>query len=71
MHWMICCLFHYIVNNILVQKRLPLELTHLSFVRIGQEMLMEEDYAEDEIESELAPIAVQIAYVQQVNKIHF
>ncbi|XP_008799956.2 signal recognition particle subunit SRP72 [Phoenix dactylifera] len=38
----------------------------LSARRIGQEMLMEEDYAEDEIESELAPIAVQIAYVQQL-----
>lgn len=47
--------------------RPPLDLTHLSFVRIGQEMLMDEDYADDEIESELAPIVVQIAYVQQVN----
>lgn len=39
-----------------------------AFPRIGQEMLMEEDYADDEIESELAPIAVQLAYVKQVNK---
>lgn len=37
------------------------------FVRIGQEMLMEEDYMDDEIENELAPIAVQLAYIQQVN----
>lgn len=27
---------------------------------------MEEDYADDEIESELAPIAVQLSYVRQV-----
>lgn len=51
----------------LFEKRPPLELTHLSLVRIGQEMLMDEDYADDDIETELAPIAVQIAYVQQVN----
>lgn len=37
------------------------------YARIGQEMLMEEDYADDEIESELAPIAVQLAYVHQVS----
>lgn len=35
------------------------------YARIGQEMLMEEDYADDEIESELAPVAVQLAYVKQ------
>ena len=28
---------------------------------------MDEDYADDEIESELAPISVQLAYVRQVN----
>ncbi|THU52609.1 hypothetical protein C4D60_Mb10t05760 [Musa balbisiana] len=38
----------------------------LSARRIGQEMLMEEDYADDEIETELAPIAVQLAYVHQL-----
>lgn len=34
--------------------------------RIGQETLMEENLADDDVEIELAPIAVQIAYVQQV-----
>ncbi|KAJ0039070.1 hypothetical protein Pint_23641 [Pistacia integerrima] len=34
--------------------------------RIGQETLTDENYAEDEIEIELAPIAVQLVYVQQV-----
>lgn len=29
-------------------------------------MLMEEDYVDDEIETELAPIVVQLAYVRQV-----
>lgn len=29
---------------------------------------MAEDYAEDEIEYELAPVSAQLAYVQQVNK---
>ncbi|KAJ6808577.1 signal recognition particle subunit SRP72-like [Iris pallida] len=38
----------------------------LSARRIGQEMLMDEDYVEDEIEAELAPISVQLAYVQQL-----
>ncbi|PKA57689.1 hypothetical protein AXF42_Ash016735 [Apostasia shenzhenica] len=38
----------------------------LSARRIGQEMLMDEDYADDEIETELAPIAVQLAYIQQL-----
>ncbi|MQL88775.1 hypothetical protein Taro_021347 [Colocasia esculenta] len=38
----------------------------LSARRIGQEMLMEEDYLDDEIENELAPIAVQLAYVKQL-----
>ncbi|KAK6164177.1 hypothetical protein DH2020_001041 [Rehmannia glutinosa] len=38
----------------------------LSARRIGQETLMEENLADDDIETELAPIAVQLAYVQQV-----
>ncbi|KAJ6809067.1 signal recognition particle subunit SRP72-like [Iris pallida] len=38
----------------------------LSARRIGQEMLMDEDYGDDEIEAELAPISVQLAYVQQL-----
>ncbi|KAK8934122.1 hypothetical protein KSP39_PZI014310 [Platanthera zijinensis] len=38
----------------------------LSARRIGQEMLMDEDYADDEIETELAPISVQLAYIQQL-----
>ncbi|XP_077228829.1 SRP72 RNA-binding domain-containing protein [Tasmannia lanceolata] len=38
----------------------------LSARRIGQEMLMEDDYADDEIESELAPVSVQLAYVRQL-----
>ncbi|KAA8521616.1 hypothetical protein F0562_012289 [Nyssa sinensis] len=38
----------------------------LSARRIGQETLMDESLADDEIEIELAPIAVQLAYVQQL-----
>ncbi|GLU21792.1 hypothetical protein SLE2022_379080 [Rubroshorea leprosula] len=34
--------------------------------RIGQETLTDENLAEDEIEAELAPIAVQLAYVEQL-----
>ncbi|CAK9259565.1 unnamed protein product [Sphagnum jensenii] len=34
--------------------------------RIGQESLIEDDYTEEEIEDELAPISVQLAYVQQM-----
>ncbi|GLJ44232.1 hypothetical protein SUGI_0923960 [Cryptomeria japonica] len=34
--------------------------------RIGQEMLIEEEYTDEEIENELAPISVQLAYVKQV-----
>lgn len=41
-------------------------MTCVSFVRIGQETLMEENIPDDEIEIELAPIAVQLAYVKQV-----
>ena len=42
-------------------------LTLQYFVRLGQEMLMDEDYGDEEIETELAPISVQLAYVRQVN----
>ncbi|KAK9286416.1 hypothetical protein L1049_014812 [Liquidambar formosana] len=38
----------------------------LSARRIGQETLMEENWADDEIENELSPIAVQLAYVGQL-----
>ncbi|KAL6539014.1 hypothetical protein OROMI_025340 [Orobanche minor] len=38
----------------------------LSARRIGQETLMEENLADVKIENELAPIAIQLAYVQQV-----
>ncbi|KAH8504688.1 hypothetical protein H0E87_012065 [Populus deltoides] len=34
--------------------------------RVGQEALMDDNLAEDDIEIELAPIAVQLAYVQQL-----
>ncbi|TVU36231.1 hypothetical protein EJB05_18168 [Eragrostis curvula] len=34
--------------------------------RIGKEELMVEDYADDEIEYELAPVSTQLAYVQQL-----
>ncbi|TKY59853.1 Signal recognition particle subunit SRP72 [Spatholobus suberectus] len=38
----------------------------LSGRRIGQEILMEDNLADDEIETELSPIAVLLAYVQQL-----
>ncbi|XP_074312365.1 uncharacterized protein LOC141647897 [Silene latifolia] len=38
----------------------------LSARRVGQESLMEENWADDDIEQELAPVAVQLAYVQQL-----
>ncbi|KAL3828180.1 hypothetical protein ACJIZ3_016982 [Penstemon smallii] len=38
----------------------------LSARRTGQETLVEENLADDDIEIELAPIAVQLAYVQQI-----
>ncbi|XAR64712.1 hypothetical protein NMG60_11008499 [Bertholletia excelsa] len=38
----------------------------LSARRIGQETLMEENLADDDVEIELAPITVQLAYVQQL-----
>ncbi|XXG62337.1 hypothetical protein AAC387_Pa05g0712 [Persea americana] len=52
----------------LIEKRkyADAEQLLLSARRIGQEMLMEEDYADDEIETELAPIVVQLAYVRQL-----
>lgn len=34
--------------------------------RIGQETLTDDNFAEDDIEIELAPVAVQLAYVQQL-----
>lgn len=34
--------------------------------RIGQEQLMEENLLDDDIEAELAPVVVQLGYVQQV-----
>lgn len=43
---------------------------HIFWIRIGQEVLMEDNLADDEIEIELSPIAVQLAYVQQV-KVYF
>ncbi|OVA20478.1 Signal recognition particle [Macleaya cordata] len=38
----------------------------LSARRIGQETLMDDNWADDEIEIEFAPIAVQLAYVRQL-----
>lgn len=38
----------------------------LDFLRTGQEALLEDGVPEDEVETELAPMAVQLAYVQQV-----
>ncbi|CAL0306389.1 unnamed protein product [Lupinus luteus] len=38
----------------------------LSGRRVGQEILMEDNFPDDEIEIELSPIAVQLAYVQQL-----
>ncbi|KAG5520705.1 hypothetical protein RHGRI_033329 [Rhododendron griersonianum] len=38
----------------------------LSARRIGQETLMEENLADDDIETELAPIPVQLAHIQQL-----
>ncbi|XP_024524468.1 signal recognition particle subunit SRP72 [Selaginella moellendorffii] len=34
--------------------------------RLGQEMLLEDEYSEDEIEDELAPVTAQLAYVLQL-----
>ncbi|KAL2343424.1 hypothetical protein Fmac_004709 [Flemingia macrophylla] len=45
-----------------------LEFLHsiINFPQIGQEVLMEDNLPDDEIEIELSPIAVQLAYVQQI-----
>lgn len=40
----------------------------LKFYRIGREYFVEDDCPEDEMEAELAPIAVQLAYVRQVTE---
>lgn len=47
-----------------------LDANVLVVVRIGQETLMEDSLLDDDIEIELAPIAVQLAYVQQVKLLH-
>lgn len=49
----------------------PLDANVLLVVRIGQESLMEDNLLDDDIEIELAPIAVQLAYVQQVKLLHY
>lgn len=38
----------------------------IGFLRTGQEILLGDGVPEDELETELAPMAVQLAYVQQV-----
>ncbi|KAI6686657.1 hypothetical protein NL676_032570 [Syzygium grande] len=48
------------------KKYLDAEQLLLSARRIGQETLLEENLDADEVEIELAPIAVQLAYVQQI-----
>nr|GME04062.1 signal recognition particle subunit SRP72-like [Ipomoea batatas] len=48
------------------QKYKDAEQLLLSARRIGQESLMEENLADEDIEMELAPIAVQLAFVQQI-----
>ncbi|RZC70089.1 hypothetical protein C5167_033208 [Papaver somniferum] len=47
------------------QKYVEAEQQLLSARRIGQETLMEDNWVDDEIEMELAPIAVKLAYVRQ------
>lgn len=47
-------------------KYMDAEQLLLSARRVGQESLMEDNWADDDIENELAPIAVQLAYVQQL-----
>ncbi|KAF6156889.1 hypothetical protein GIB67_000429 [Kingdonia uniflora] len=52
--------------SLIEQKKFADAEQHLlSARRIGQETLMEDNWADDEIENELAPIAVQLAYVRQ------
>ncbi|VFQ60078.1 unnamed protein product [Cuscuta campestris] len=48
------------------QKYNDAEQLLLSARRIGQEELMEDNLGDDKIEIELAPIAVQLAFVQQI-----
>ncbi|XP_010044754.2 signal recognition particle subunit SRP72 [Eucalyptus grandis] len=48
------------------EKHLDAEQLLLSARRIGQETLLEENLDADEVEIELSPIAVQLAYVQQI-----
>lgn len=43
-----------------------LMLIYSNLFRIGQETLLEDNFEADEVEVELAPIVVQLAYVQQV-----
>ncbi|KAK7318071.1 hypothetical protein RJT34_02769 [Clitoria ternatea] len=43
-----------------------IDFIHLVWVLIGQEILMEDNLPNDEIDIELSPIAVQLAYVQQL-----
>ena len=54
------------MGSSLVLRYENLELALFFLVRIGQETLMDENIPDDEIEIELAPIAVQLAYVKQV-----
>ncbi|XP_028772228.1 signal recognition particle subunit SRP72-like [Neltuma alba] len=49
-----------------MNKHTDAEQLLLSARRIGQETLMEDNAADDAIEIELSPIAVQLAYVQQL-----
>ncbi|KAI3981806.1 hypothetical protein MKX01_027791 [Papaver californicum] len=62
--------FELAYNNAcsLIERQKHVEAEHqlLSARRIGQETLMEDNWADDEIEMELAPIAVQLAYVWQL-----
>ncbi|KAJ4973784.1 hypothetical protein NE237_006958 [Protea cynaroides] len=52
----------------LIDKKQYTDAEHhlLSARRIGQETLMEDNWADEEIEVELAPISVQLAYVRQL-----
>ncbi|KAI3933465.1 hypothetical protein MKX01_022044 [Papaver californicum] len=62
--------FELAYNNAcsLIERQKYVEAEHqlLSARRIGQETLMEDNWDDDEIEMELAPIAVQLAYVRQL-----
>ena len=56
----------YSVNTINLPTNLKYINTLFCLNRIGQETLMDENLADDDIETELAPITVQLAHVQQV-----